>query len=128
MRNTIISVVVMFAFFAFYQLYYFINPFRKRVDQYYNSFFYYKDLKRSVKGLVLLILLISGVSTVYMWSKLFHKISSLNMKDAGEYVYAFFPDQFIFAFPAFFMGILTTTIIIDFFFESFLKKILLGNY
>lgn len=63
-----------------------------------------------------------------MWSKLFHKISSLNMKDAGEYVYAFFPDQFIFAFPAFFMGILTTTIIIDFFFESFLKKILLGNY
>jgi hypothetical protein len=114
MKSTIISAAVVFAFFAFYKLYQFIDPFGRSIGLDLNIRRTRGDLKDSVKAPVALFMFGSLIPSVLLWEKLFYVIASKNMYSP--------PGQDLFFLPAFLMGFLTTWISVDFLSKVFLRK------
>lgn len=118
MRSTILSIALIVSVFVFYKLYQIINPFGKKIDQYFHR----RGLNENIHRLVVLLILIILVLSVYIWSMAFYKISLINRESINDYIYAFFPQYIIFIFPAIFTGILTSMIAVDFLTRIFFRK------
>lgn len=114
----VLSIALIVAFFVFYKLYQFINPFGRKIDQY----FYRRNSSDNISGLVFLLTLTSLVSSTYIWLMIFYKISLMNREGINDYVYAFFPQKIMFLSSAGPMGLLTAMIVVDFLTRIFFRK------
>ncbi len=122
MKDFIIYPIIIFAFFVFYKIYQYIDPFGMQIGLDLNIRHNRGDLKGSVKAPLMLFIISTAVPAVYLWSKVLYEISLKKIDDIGEYVYVFYPQRILFLMPAMYLGILTSMIIVDFLSKVFLRK------